>query len=261
MNFVVIIPARHASTRLPGKPLADIHGRPMIEWVWRRASASTASRVVIATDDVRVQAAAEACGAEVCLTRADHISGTDRLQEVAERLSLPDDQIVVNVQGDEPLIPPAVIDQLAANLAVSDAGMATLAEPLTRAEALFDPNVVKIVTGSDDCALYFSRAPLPWDRDTFAEPAGVTGNLPAGGPWLRHIGIYAYRAGLLHRFVRWPQGRLEQLEKLEQLRVLEQGERIHVAPACVPIPPGVDTPADLERVRAFLARADEHDWI
>lgn len=258
MSFIVIIPARYASTRLPGKALADVGGRPMIEQVWRRASASGASRVVIATDDSRVQKALAGCGAEVCLTRADHVSGTDRLQEVAERLGLADDQIVINVQGDEPLIPPAVIDQLADNLANSNASMATLAEPLTRLETLFDPNVVKIVTGSDGCALYFSRAPIPWDRDALAAvgESSRSGELATEGPWLRHIGIYGYRVGLLHRFVGWPQGRLEQLEKLEQLRVLEQGERIHVAAACVPIPGGVDTPADLERVRSVLIAAE-----
>lgn len=252
MSFVVIIPARYGSTRLPGKPLADVGGRTMIEQVWHRASASSASRVIVATDDQRVHAVLQACGAEVCLTRPDHPSGTDRLQEVVTQLGLAEDQIVVNVQGDEPLIPPAVIDQLARNLADSNAGMATLAEPLMQAEALFDPNVVKVVAGKDGHALYFSRAPLPWDRDLFATAGARRGALPTG-PWLRHVGIYAYRASLLQRFVDWPQGILEQLEKLEQLRALEHGERIHVALACEPIPAGVDTPADLERVRAQLA--------
>lgn len=251
MSFVVIIPARYASTRLPGKPLADIGGRPMIEHVWRRACESGAERVIIATDDPRVRDAATASGAEVCMTRADHASGTDRLEEVTAQLGLPDEAIVVNVQGDEPLLPPAVIDQVATNLAAADADMATLAEPLLQVHSLFDPNVVKLTTSAAGYALYFSRAPVPWDRDAFA--GGRPQALPAQTPWLRHIGLYAYRVRLLRRFVAWPQGQLEQLEKLEQLRVLEQGERIHVDRACAPIPAGVDTAADLERVRAALS--------
>lgn len=258
MSFVVIIPARFASTRLPGKALADIGGRPMLEHVWRRACASAAERVIIATDHAQVAEVASAFGAEVCMTRADHASGTDRLQEVVQREGFAADQVVVNVQGDEPLIPPAVIDQVAANLSARpDAGMATLAEPITLRAQLFDPNAVKVVCADDGFALYFSRAPIPWHRDGFAaiaESSALASDDASlvEGPWLRHIGIYAYRVGLLNRFVSWPSGRLEQLESLEQLRALEQGERIHVERACLTIPGGVDTPEDLERVRHYL---------
>lgn len=251
MNYSVVIPARFASTRLPGKPLADIAGRPMIQHVWERARQSRAARVVIATDDRRVFEVAAGFGAEVCMTDPGHASGTDRLQEVARQLGFDDEHVLVNVQGDEPLLPPAVIDQVAANLQASaPARMATLVEPLRDPVQLRDPNVVKVVFDERHLALYFSRAPIPWDRDAFA---GDTWPAQLGGLWWRHIGLYAYRVSLLHDFVRWPAGRLEQLEKLEQLRALEQGVRIHVAEAAQPIPGGVDTPADLERVRALLA--------
>lgn len=256
MEFVVIVPARFGATRLPGKPLLDLGGRSMIEQVWRQARRSRASRVIVATDDERIRQVLAPLGAEVCMTRADHPSGTDRLQEVAVQLNLAADSVVVNVQGDEPLMPPEVIDQLASNLLHSGMPMATLAAPLTHREQLFDPNVVKVVTGAAGRALYFSRAPVPWQRDDF-DPADQVGRLPPGGPWLRHVGVYAYRVSLLNDFVRWPRGNLEHTEKLEQLRVLEQGANIHVAPACVPIPPGVDTPADLARVRALLAADEE----
>ena len=251
MSFTVVIPARHASTRLPGKPLLDIGGRPMIRHVWERASASAASRVVIATDDERIRSAAESFGAEVCMTAVEHPSGTDRLQEAAARLGLADQDIVVNVQGDEPLIPPAVIDQVAANLADHPAcGIATLCEQVHQANVFLDPNVVKLVRGTDGRALYFSRAPIPWPRDAFARARDA---LPAGRVPLRHIGIYAYRVAFLHRFVGWPVGTLEKLESLEQLRALEHGVGIHAAEACMEIPGGVDTPADVERVRRLLA--------
>lgn len=251
MSFTVVIPARFASTRLPGKPLAVIAGRPMIRHVWDRARASAASRVAIATDDGRIRDAAEAFGAEVVMTAAAHPSGTDRLQEAVTRLGLPEDAIVVNVQGDEPLIPPAVIDQVAANLAEhAGCGIATLCEPLESVEAFLDPNVVKLVRGVDGRALYFSRAPVPWPRDAFARSRAA---LPEGCVPLRHIGIYAYRVAFLHRFVNWPVGSLERLESLEQLRALEHGVGIHVAEACAPIPGGVDTPADLERLNRLFA--------
>jgi len=253
VSYTVVIPARYASTRLPGKPLLDIAGKPMIRHVWERASRSAATRVVIATDDERIGAVASAFGAEVCLTAADHQSGTDRLQETVSLLGLPDDAIIVNVQGDEPLIPPEVIDQVAANLAANPMhGMATLCEALQAIEQFLDPNIVKVVAGVDGTALYFSRAPIPWPRDAFAIARDA---LPPGMAAARHIGIYAYRAGFLHRFVAWPGGTLEALESLEQLRALEHGARIHVAEACAPIPGGVDTPADLARVNALLGAA------
>jgi len=252
VSFTVVIPARYASTRLPGKPLLDIAGRPMVRHVWERATRSSAARVVIATDDERIRTAAEAFGAEVCMTAATHPSGTDRLQETVAALGLPGEAIVVNVQGDEPLIPPEVIDQVAANLSrAADCGMATLCEPLDSVEAFLDPNIVKLVRDDRSRAIYFSRAPIPWPRDAFA--ADRT-RLPEGFRPLRHIGIYAYRVQFLHRFVGWPLGALEGRESLEQLRALEHGVGIHADHACAAIPGGVDTPADLVRVNALLSK-------
>ncbi|MCO6059333.1 3-deoxy-manno-octulosonate cytidylyltransferase [Pseudomonas sp. MOB-449] len=248
--FTVVIPARYASTRLPGKPLQDIAGKPMVQHVWEQARRSAAQRVVVATDDARIVEACQAFGAEVLLTRAEHNSGTDRLAEVASQLGLASDAIVVNVQGDEPLIPPAIIDQVAANLAAHpEAGIATLAEPIQDVQALFNPNVVKVATDLGGLALTFSRAPLPWARDAFAVSRE---QLPADVPYRRHIGIYAYRAGFLHDFVAWGPCWLENTECLEQLRALWHGVRIHVADALEAPPAGVDTPEDLERVRRLL---------
>ena len=248
--FSVVIPARFASTRLPGKPLQVIAGKPMIQHVWEQACRSGAQQVVVATDDARIVSACEAFGARVVLTRAEHNSGTDRLAEVATQLGLASDAIVVNVQGDEPLIPPAIIDQVAANLAAHpEAGIATLAEPIDDVQALFNPNVVKVSADINGLALTFSRAPLPWARDALARDRTV---LPAGVPYRRHIGIYAYRAGFLHDFVAWGPCQLEDTECLEQLRALWHGVRIHVADAIESPPAGVDTPEDLERVRQLL---------
>lgn len=251
MSFYVVIPARYASTRLPGKPLLDIGGKPMLQHVYERARRSGAKQVIVATDDARIEAAAQAFGAPVCMTSTAHQSGTDRLQEVAQQLQLPPDAILVNVQGDEPLIPPEVIDQVAANLAAHPAAsVATLYEPITSVEDFRNPNIVKTVAGEGGLALYFSRAPVPWPRDLFAQGGDVS--LPENFPARRHIGIYAYRAALLERFVTWPQAPLEKIEALEQLRVLAQGENIHLAEACAQVPGGVDTDADLERVRALF---------
>lgn len=248
--FIVVIPARHASSRLPGKPLQDIAGKPMIQHVWEQARRSGAQRVVVATDDARIVEACEGFGAEVLMTRVEHNSGTDRLAEVAAQLGLAADEIVVNVQGDEPLIPPALIDQVAANLATHpQAAIATLAEPLHDAQALFNPNVVKVLSDLNGLALTFSRAPLPWARDEFARDRN---RLPADVPFRRHIGIYAYRAGFLADFVAWGPCWLEDTECLEQLRALWHGQRIHVADAIEPPPAGVDTPEDLARVRKLL---------
>ncbi|EIK93400.1 3-deoxy-manno-octulosonate cytidylyltransferase [Pseudomonas sp. M47T1] len=248
--FTVVIPARFSSTRLPGKPLQMIAGKPMVQHVWEQACKSSAERVVVATDDQRIVDACQAFGAQVLLTRADHESGTDRLAEVAQALGLPADAIVVNVQGDEPLIPPAVIDQVAANLAAhAEAGMATLAEPIEDVASLFNPNVVKVVSDFNGLALTFSRATLPWARDQFAQDRDA---LPAGVPFRRHIGIYAYRAGFLQAFVGWGPCWLEETERLEQLRALWHGVRIHVADAVEAPPAGVDTPEDLERVKRLL---------
>ncbi|MBU3058449.1 3-deoxy-manno-octulosonate cytidylyltransferase [Pseudomonas indica] len=250
IDFTVVIPARFASSRLPGKPLQDIAGKPMIRHVWEQAGRSGASRVVVATDDARIVEACRAFGAEVLLTRVEHNSGTDRLAEVAAQLGLASDAIVVNVQGDEPLIPPSIIDQVAGNLAAHpEAGIATLAEPIEDVASLFNPNVVKVVADLDGLALTFSRAPLPWARDAFAQSKE---SLPVGVPYRRHIGIYAYRAGFLHDFVSWGPCWLENTESLEQLRALWHGVRIHVADALEAPPAGVDTPEDLERVRRLL---------
>jgi len=250
MSFTVVIPARYGSTRLPGKPLLDIAGKPMVQRVWEQASRSAASSLVIATDDARIREVAEGFGAQVCMTSTEHPSGTDRLQQVAREMAWNDEQIVVNVQGDEPLIPPAVIDQVAANLATRpQAGMATLCEPLETLEELLNPNAVKVVADREGMALYFSRAPIPWPRDAFAQSRDA---MPSEGQWQRHIGIYAYRTRFLHQYVTWEPAPLEQLESLEQLRALYNGERIHVAPAVQPVPAGVDTQQDLDAVRASL---------
>jgi 3-deoxy-manno-octulosonate cytidylyltransferase (CMP-KDO synthetase) len=248
--YTVVIPARYASTRLPGKPLQDIAGRPMIRHVWEQACKSRAQRVVIATDDQRILQACVGFGAQVLLTRVDHNSGTDRLAEVADQLGLTADAIVVNVQGDEPLIPPSVIDQVALNLAAHpEAAIATLAEPISDPHALFNPNVVKVLSDINGLALTFSRATLPWARDEFARKPDA---LPSHVPYRRHIGIYAYRAGFLADFVAWGPCWLENTECLEQLRALWHGKRIHVADAVEAPPAGVDTAEDLERVRKLL---------
>lgn len=251
MPFTVVIPARFSSTRLPGKPLRDIAGQTMIERVYRQAVQSAAERVIIATDDQRIADAVAAFGGECCMTSDSHQSGTDRLQEVAGQLALPGDHILVNVQGDEPLIPPRVIDQVASNLAGQpSAGVATLCEPILDDASFTNPNVVKVVADAQGMALYFSRAPVPWPRDFPANRvAAMSGILTP----MRHIGIYAYRVAQLNRFVQWPVAPLESIECLEQLRFMWHGERIHVAPAVAEVPGGVDTEADLQRVIARVA--------
>ncbi|MEH6825178.1 MAG: 3-deoxy-manno-octulosonate cytidylyltransferase [Motiliproteus sp.] len=251
MAFTVIIPARYASTRLPGKPLLDIAGKPMIQHVYERACASEAQRVIIATDDQRIADAAAAFGAEVCLTSSEHASGTDRLQEVVKKQGLYADDIVVNVQGDEPLIPPRIINQVAHNLAAEPlASIATLSEPIEDLETLLNPNAVKVVADQGGRALYFSRAPVPWPRDAFAADPR---QMPGMGGYQRHIGIYAYRVKLLNDFVKWPPCLLEQSECLEQLRAMWNGAYIHVEQADESLPAGVDTQQDLDRIRTLLA--------
>ncbi|RVU32519.1 3-deoxy-manno-octulosonate cytidylyltransferase [Neptunomonas marina] len=252
MGFSVIIPARFASTRFPGKPLADINGQPMIQHVYNRACQSEAERVIVATDDQRIADVADSFGAEVCMTREGHPSGTDRLQEVVAKLGYYADDIVVNVQGDEPLIPPRVINQVAHNLkAEPEASIATLSEPIEDIDTLLNPNVVKVVADARGMALYFSRAPIPWPRDAFAQSKT---EMPDGFNWQRHIGIYAYRVKMLNEFVRWQPAPIETTESLEQLRAMWNGQRIHVAVADELPPPGVDTPEDLERLRALLKK-------
>lgn len=249
--FSVIIPARYASSRLPGKMLAPIDGKPMIQHVYERAQLSAAEKIAIATDDERIVQAVENFGGTVFLTRQDHQSGTDRLQEAASLMGMGNEDIVVNVQGDEPLIPPRVINQVAANLASdSQASVATLCEQIVDVATFRDPNVVKVVRNARKRALYFSRAPIPWPRDDFCRDAVAT-DFQLRSVY-RHIGIYAYRVKLLHDFVRWPLAPLENIEKLEQLRVLWQGEGIHVDEASVAVPGGVDTAEDLEYVRGIV---------
>lgn len=249
--FIVAIPARHGSSRLPGKPLLPIAGRPMIAHVAERALEAGATTVVIATDDQRIADAVAGLGLQVCLTSPEHASGTDRLAECARQLGWPDTAVIVNLQGDEPLAPPAAIRCAADTLVASGAEIATLAMPISEASTLFDPNAVKLVRDGRGDALYFSRAPIPWHRDAFAVDRT---QLPptSGDGWLRHIGLYAYRCDALKRFAAMPPGRLEQVEALEQLRALEAGWRIAVAISPVEVPAGVDTAEDLERVRRRL---------
>jgi 3-deoxy-manno-octulosonate cytidylyltransferase (CMP-KDO synthetase) len=251
--FIVAIPARMASTRLPGKPLRLLGGEPLIAHVVRRARAAGAQAVVVATDDERVAAALGGEDAMLCMTRADHASGSDRLAECARRLGWPDDAIVVNLQGDEPFAPPAGIREVVRALAEGDAPMATLATPIGDAAQLFDPNAVKVVRDARGHALYFSRAPLPWARDAFARDRE---SLPDGIEFLRHIGIYAYRAGFLKAFAALPSTPLERAESLEQLRALEHGYRIAVRIAPEAFPPGVDTEADLAAAQRHLERSE-----
>ena len=243
--FVVVIPARLGSTRLPGKVLLDIAGKPMVRHVFERARASGAERVIVAVDDERVATAV--ADAETCRTSIDHRSGTERIAEVVDRLALAADAIIVNVQADEPLVPPALIRQVAVNLAARpEADVATLCEAISCVDAVFDPNVVKVVRDDTGHALYFSRAPIPWRRARF----------PRRDDWrpgehFRHLGLYAYRAGYVRRHVQLPPSGLELAESLEQLRVLAGGGRIHVDVAAASPGPGVDTEADLLRVRAL----------
>lgn len=251
--FIIAIPARYASTRLPGKPLRLLGGQPLIVRVAERALAAGAERVVVATDDARIAAAVNAAGLDIetGMTRADHASGSDRLAECASALEWPDETIVVNLQGDEPFAPVAGIHAVVQTLADGDAPMATLCTPITEADELFDPNVVKVVAAQNGQALYFSRAPMPWARDAFAVQRN---DLPPDLPCQRHIGIYAYRAGFLRRFAGLTATPLERAEALEQLRALEHGHAIAVRETPEAFPPGIDTEADLARAEAWLDR-------
>jgi 3-deoxy-manno-octulosonate cytidylyltransferase (CMP-KDO synthetase) len=250
--FRVVIPARFDSARLPGKVLLPIGGRPMLHWVCERARAAGASQVLVATDDERIRASAAQAGVECIMTSATHVSGTDRIAEVARRLQWPDADIIVNLQADEPLMPPALVRQVAQLLQDhADADIATLAAPVTSSAEFRDPNAVKVVLADDGRALLFSRAPIPWDRD------GAVGSEPGPDSYrdaLRHIGMYAYRVGSLLRMTALPAGALEMREKLEQLRALSAGMQIRVGIAAER--PGVDvnTPDDLKRIRELLER-------
>lgn len=246
--FKIVIPARHASTRLPGKPLADIAGKPMVLRVVERALATGAQEVWVATDHEGVAQAVEAAGHRVLLTSVDHASGTDRIAEVAMRLQWPDDAIVVNVQGDEPLIAPELIREVAETLAAHDsAAMATACHPFHDLASMFNPNVVKVVLDRAGFALYFSRAPIPYGRDAFLN---MPSRLPADMPAYRHIGLYAYRVGFLRLYSGLAPAPIEQFEALEQLRALWHGHRIAVAVTAHAPARGVDTPEDLAWVRA-----------
>ena len=248
--FRAVIPARYASTRLPGKPLAEIAGRPMIQHVHERVAASGASEVIVATDDRRVAEACMAFGAEVQMTSPSHASGTDRLAEVAARRGWSGGEVVVNVQGDEPLLPPSLVRQVAALLSADPgADLATLGTPIRSIEEFLDPAVVKVVRRADARALYFSRAPIPWHRDD--APVGLSSQRNFAGAW-RHLGLYAYRVAALQRLAASPPSATEQAEKLEQLRALHLGLAITIGEALERPGPGVDTPEDLERVRALL---------
>ncbi len=260
-SFVVVIPARYESSRLPGKVLADIEGKPMIQWVVEKAQLSGARKVIVATDNDAVADIVSGFGGEVCKTRADHQSGTERLAEVMALYQFNDDEVIVNVQGDEPFIPPENIAQVAANLANQQgsnhlARMSTLAIKINTVADAFNPNAVKVITDKNGYALYFSRATIPYDRERFlTKQASTEQNINAIGDfYLRHVGIYAYRAGFIKDYVNWPTSELEQVEALEQLRVLYQGEKIHVAVANSHVPvEGVDTPEDLAKARAYAA--------
>ena len=250
MSFIAIIPARLASTRLPNKPLLDIGGKPMVVRTAEQALKSGASRVVVATDAEEIALVTRSAGLETVLTNPEHPTGTDRLSEVVRILDVAPEQIIVNVQGDEPLINPSLIDQVAQTLAqTSSASIATLGVPITEAETLFNANTVKIVVDHADHALYFSRAPIPWARNALAD--GVQ-RLADGLPALQHIGLYAYRTSFLQVFPTLPQGTLERIELLEQLRALEHGYRIVVSRSAHPPAPGIDTAEDLEKVRNIV---------
>lgn len=250
MNFKVVIPARWGSTRLPGKPLLDLAGRPLLAWVWDIARESGAEQVVIATDDDRIREAANRFGAEVCMTSADHPSGTDRIHEVAHSLGWSGDELIVNLQGDEPLVPPELVVQVASVLAADPSfGMSTVATPIVSLDDALNPNVVKVVCDEGMRAMYFSRAPIPFMRD--GAQAGVESQIRHDG-MLRHIGIYGYRVETLRRITMLPVSPYEDIEKLEQLRALWHGIPIAVAIAGILPPAGVDTAEDLERVRALI---------
>jgi len=249
-EFKVVIPARYGSTRLPCKPLLSIGGKPMIAHVCERALASRATEVVVATDDERIRRAVDGLGVHAVMTRPDHNSGTERIAEVADLCGWKPTDLIVNVQGDEPLIPPSAIQGVAAALAgQSRAGMATLATPIDDYQDVSNPNVVKVVLDRLGYALYFSRAPIPWDRERFDK--GIP-ELTGDGAWLRHIGLYAYTVAFLRRYIDWPASPVEAVESLEQLRILWNGASIFVACVTDALPAGIDTEEDLQRVQRLL---------
>ncbi|UDG81359.1 3-deoxy-manno-octulosonate cytidylyltransferase [Candidatus Profftia lariciata] len=248
MDFITIIPARFASTRLPGKPLVDINGKPMIIHVMERALEAGSSRVIIATDHADIKYTVERAGGEACMTRTDHNSGTERLVEVIEKYALTNNQIILNIQGDEPFLQSTIIRQVVCNLVQNKVEMATMGAQIITSQEAFNPNIIKVVCNKKGYALYFSRATIPWERERFmVSKNNISHN------FLRHIGIYAYRAGFIRKYVTWSASPIEQIEMLEQLRVLWYGKKIHVGiTAIIPIT-SIDTIEDLEKVRKIFA--------
>ena len=252
MSFRIVIPARFASTRLPGKPLRDICGKPMIVRVIEQAKKSNAEEVIVATDSQEIVDALSEIDVHVCITREDHQSGTERLSEVIEQMGFDDDQILINLQGDEPMMPPVCLNQVGQALEQDyQVKMATLCTPLTDLEELFDPHAVKVVRDINDYALYFTRAAVPWSRDCFNE---TPRKMPQGQDYQRHIGLYGYRAGFIKQYLEWQSSDIEKTESLEQLRVLYYGEKIKVISAEIAPGPGVDTIDDLNRVCELLTK-------
>jgi 3-deoxy-manno-octulosonate cytidylyltransferase (CMP-KDO synthetase) len=251
-GFKVVIPARYGSVRLPGKPLRLIAGKPMIAHVCSRAQEAGADAIIVATDNVRIMDAVSALGIKAVMTSPNHSNGTERIAEVARQMAWPDSDIIVNLQGDEPLLPASYIMAAAQVLASQQqAGIATLAAPIQQPDEIFNPNAVKVVLDKNGYALYFSRAAIPWERDAFANKQPPSGKMA----YLRHIGLYAYTVGFLHRYCQWPVSVLEGVESLEQLRILWQGEKVIVRTVATPPPAGVDTEEDLQRAEAELAKA------
>jgi len=256
VKFSVVIPARFASSRLPGKPLLDIAGKPLIQHVYEKAASSNADRVIIATDDSRIESAAKSFGAQVCMTSSYHRSGTERIAEVIQTLGFNSDDIVVNLQGDEPMMPAELINQVSEELHEhSDAGMSTLCTRIYQDVELFNPNVVKVVRDNLGYALYFSRAPIPWDRSLFPAQLSQIKNLGAceHTMYYKHIGLYAYTAGFILQYINYTPSQLEQTESLEQLRVLFNGQKIYVGEAVHAAGIGVDTEEDLQKARQFYS--------
>lgn len=252
MSFRIVIPARFASTRLPGKPLRDICGKPMIVRVIEQAKKSNAEEVIVATDSQEIADALSDIDVQVCITREDHQSGTERLSEVIEQMGFADDQILINLQGDEPMMPPVCLNQVGQALEEdTEVKMATLCTPLTDLEELFDPHAVKVVRDINNYALYFTRAAIPWSRDCFNE---APRKMPLEQEYQRHIGLYGYRAGFIKQYLEWQSSDIEKTESLEQLRVLYYGEKIKVISAEIAPGPGVDTIDDLNRVCELLAK-------
>lgn len=253
-DYKIVIPARYSSSRLPGKPLLELAGKPMIQHVYERALSTGVRDIVVATDDVRIETVARNFGADVVMTAPDHENGTERIAEVAKLRGWQSDDVIVNLQGDEPLIPKALVEATAAGLLNNpEAGMSSLCTPLTQAREVFDPNIVKVVLDRQHFALYFSRAPIPWDRDQYADGAAITNKMPV----FRHIGMYGYRVSFLQHYQSMEACALEQTESLEQLRALWYGTRIHMTVIDQAPGHGVDTQADAERVAELLRAAHE----